>query len=287
MTVDTYLAPRRLDEALEALRGGAATILAGGTDLMVQSQSGKTPIGRKLVNIRRIPELSGVIRADGEIHIGALTTITELLENEIVRTHLPILAEACDHFASSQIRNAGTLGGNVCNASPAGDTLVPLLALGASVELAAKPDGAVTTRAMPLGEFIVGPGKTQRKPAELVTAVRIPVPPAGGVQRFFKFGTRPGLDIAAISLGLAAVMAGGALRHVRLALGAVGPVPMRGQRAESVLEGKRLDAARVEQAAAAARDEVHPISDVRASEWYRRELVHNMVKRMLTDVSQS
>ncbi|MCC6608135.1 MAG: xanthine dehydrogenase family protein subunit M [Burkholderiales bacterium] len=287
MTADTYLAPKRLDEALEALRGGEATILAGGTDLMVQSQSGKTPIGPKLVNIRRIAGLAGVVRADGEIHIGALTTIAELLEHELVRTHLPSLAEACDHFASSQIRNAGTLGGNVCNASPAGDTLVPLLALGASVELAAKPDAAVTTRAMPLGEFIVGPGKTQRKPAELLTAIRIPVPAAGGVQRFFKFGTRPALDIAAISLGLVTVKEGGVLRHVRLALGAVAPVPMRGVRAESMLEGRRLDPALIEAAAAAARDEVRPISDVRASDWYRRELVRNMVKRMLTDVSQS
>lgn len=287
MAVDTYLAPGRLDEALDALRAGGATILAGGTDLMVQSQSGKAPLGQTLVNIRRIPELRGVTPADGELRIGALSTITELLESELVRKCLPILAEACDHFASGQIRNAGTLGGNVCNASPAGDTLVPLLALGASVELASKPNGPVTTRVMPLGEFLVGPGKTQRKPGELVTAVRVPMPPAGSVQRFFKFGTRPGLDISAISLGLTAVKEGGALRHVRLALGAVAPVVMRGVRAESVLEGRRLEAALIEQAAAAARDEARPISDVRASDWYRRELVHNMVKRMLTDVSQS
>ncbi|MCL4802518.1 MAG: FAD binding domain-containing protein, partial [Burkholderiales bacterium] len=195
-TIDTYLAPTRLDEALEALRAGGATILAGGTDLMPQSQSGKTPLGRRLVNVRRVPELHGVVLASGALHIGALTTITGLMANELVRRHLPILIEACEHFASSQIRNVATLGGNVCNASPAGDTLVPLLALGAAVELACKPAGAVATRAMPLAEFVVGPGRTGRAPGELVTAVLVPVPPAGGVQRFYKFGTRPGLDIS-------------------------------------------------------------------------------------------
>ena len=287
MTVERYLAPRNLDEALEALRAGDATILAGGTDVMPQSESGKLPLRRTLVNVRRVSELTGIVLAKNEVRIGALTTISELMANPLIAKFFPMLVEAGDHFASEQIRNIATLGGNVCNASPAGDTLVPLLALDASVELAAKPNGSVETRATPLASFLAGPGKTHREPGELLVAVRIPLPPADHVQRFYKFGTRPALDISAIAIGLAAVKAKGVLSHVRLAYGAVAPVPMRGSHAEAVLEGKKLDPALIEQAAQAARDEIKPISDVRASDWYRRELVHNIVKRMLADVHES
>jgi xanthine dehydrogenase FAD-binding subunit len=286
MTVEHYVAARSLDEALVALRAGEATILAGGTDVMPQSESGKTPLRKTLVNIRRIPELAGITLAKNEVRIGALTTISEMMADDLIRKHFPILVEAGDHFASEQIRNAGTLGGNVCNASPAGDTLVPLLALGAVVELAAKPNGSVETRTTPLGAFLAGPGKTRREPGELLVAIRIPVPASGQVQRFYKFGTRPALDISAIAIGLVAVKTGGVLSHVRLAYGAVAPVPMRGSKTEAVLEGNKLTPELIEQAAQAARDEVKPISDVRASDWYRRELMHNIVKRMLADVHE-
>jgi len=107
------------------------------------------------------------------------------------------------------------------------------------------------------------------------------------VQRFYKSGTRPALDISAIAIGLAAVKAKGVLSHVRLALGAVAPVPMRGAKTEAVLEGKKLTPGLIDQAAQAARDEIRPISDIRASDWYRRELMHNMIKRMLADVHES
>jgi CO/xanthine dehydrogenase FAD-binding subunit len=286
MTVEHYYAPKHLDEALEVLRAGNATILAGGTDVMPQSESGKTPLRKTLVNIRRIAELTGIRLAKNEVRIGALTTISEMMANDLIRKHFPILVESGDHFASEQIRNAGTLGGNVCNASPAGDTLVPMLALDAVVELAAKPNGSVETHTTPLGSFLVGPGKTRRAQGELLVAIRIPVPPAGQVQRFFKFGTRPALDISAIAIGLAAVKTKGVLSHVRLAYGAVAPAIMRGSKTEAVLEGKRLTPELIEQAAQAAHDEVKPISDVRASDWYRRELMHNIVKRMLIDVHE-
>jgi xanthine dehydrogenase FAD-binding subunit len=287
MTVERYFAPKGLDEALEALRAGDATILAGGTDVMPQSDSGKVPLRKTLVNIRRVPELTGITLAKDEVRIGALTTITELMRDPLIRKHFPMLVEAGDHFASEQIRNAGTIGGNVCNASPAGDTLVPLLALDAVVELAAKPNGAVKTHTTPLGSFITGPGKTLRAPGELLVAIRIPVPPADHVQRFYKSGTRPALDISAIAIGFAAVRAKGVLSHVRLAFGAVAPVPMRGAKTEAILEGKKLAPELIDLAAQAARDEIKPISDVRASDWYRRELMHNIIKRMLADVHES
>jgi len=190
--IEQYVAPSSLEQAAEYLqRSGEVTILAGGTDLMPQSQGGRLKIKRTLMNIQHIPELKGIAIDGGAIRIGALATITEIMQSELIKKHLPILIEACDHFASDQIRNAATLGGNVCNASPAGDMLVPLLVLDAEVELASKPDGRLTRRRLPLSEFFVGPGKTRRAPSELLAGLRIGLPGAHHYARFFKFGTRP------------------------------------------------------------------------------------------------
>jgi len=209
------------------------------------------------------------------------------MRDPLVRAHFGILAEACDHFASDQLRNAATIGGNVCNASPAGDLLVPLLVLDGEAELASKPNGTVATRRMPLAEFFVGPGKTKRARDELLCGVWLPLPPAGFHGRFFKFGVRPALDISAIAIGIGGVRVGSVLTHARVAYGAVAPVPMRARRTEAALEGCTLDPAAIERIAGIARDEVRPIDDVRASAWYRRELVFNMTRRMLDDVAQA
>ncbi len=287
MAVEEYWAPASLPDALEHLRGGEVTILAGGTDLMPQTHAGRVTLKRGLLNVRRVPELRRVERAEGAVRIGALCTITELMRDPLVREHFGLLADACDHFASDQLRNAATIGGNVCNASPAGDTLVPLLALDAEVELASKPDGRVETRRVPLADFFTGPGRTARAPNELLCAIRLPLPPPGFVGRFFKFGTRPALDISAISIAIGGVRSGRALTHARVAYGAVAPVPLRARRTEAALEGVPLDAAAIDRVAATARDEVRPIDDVRASAWYRKELVFNMTRRILGDVAQA
>ncbi len=287
-TIERYLAPTCLEEALDCLhRHDGITILAGGTDLMPQSRAGRIRIQPTLLNIRRIPELQGIALEDGAIRIGALTTITELLASALVRTRLPALAEACNHFASDQIRNAGTIGGNISNASPAGDTLVPLLALDAEVELAAKPNGHIARRRLPIADYFTGPGRTRREPHELLAGVRIPLPAPGRVAHFFKFGTRPALDISTISIAIAGTLIDGALGDVRIAFGAVAPTPVRARRTEAVLEGRPLTPATIAGAAAVARDEVDPIDDVRASAWYRKELIHNMTKRMLDHVAQA
>ena len=283
--VERYAAPRALAEALDLLRAGDVTIVAGGTDLMPQSHSGKARFGSLLMNVRRIPELAGIALEGETVRIGALTSITALLESRLVRERLPILAEAADHFASEQVRNGATVGGNICNASPAGDMLVPLIVLDAAVELAAKPNGAVQMRSLPLQEFLTGPGRTARAPHELLTAVRVPLPPHGFVSRFYKHGTRPALDISTISIGIGGVKRGDRLENVRVVFGAVAPTPIRGYATERALEGRPLDAAIIEAAAQAAHDEVQPISDVRASAWYRRELVRNMTKRVLAHVA--
>jgi len=280
-----YFAPASLNQALERLTGGEVSILAGGTDLMPQAQAGKLRLKRTLMNIRRVPELIGVARQGGDICIGALTTITELMDNALVQQHLPVLVDACNHFASDQIRNAATLGGNICNASPAGDTLIPLLVLDARVELASKRRGKLHWRSLPLAEFFTGPGRTRRAPDELLVGVRIPLPDKGRVAYFHKFGTRPALDISTISIGIAGTLKHGTLSNVRVAFGAVAPTPVRAPLTERALEGKRLDADSIAQVAEVARNEVKPIDDVRATAWYRKEMIHNITRRMLSHVA--
>ncbi|MCC7168204.1 MAG: xanthine dehydrogenase family protein subunit M [Rhodospirillales bacterium] len=279
--VERYLAPTTLDEALKALAAGDATIVAGGTDVMPQSQAGRFKLGRTLVNIRRVAGLQGGAKEGDEIRLGALTTISQLREDSFIAQTLPVLAEAADHFASVQIRNMGTLGGNIGNASPAGDTLVPLLVLDAVVELRS----AKGMRRLRLDEFFTGPGKTKRTPDELITNIFVPAPKPGFVARFAKFGTRPALDISAVSVGVAGVLKDGKISNVRVAYGAVAPTPVRGKAAEAALEGKTLDAATLAAAAKAAQGEVKPISDQRATAWYRREMIHNLVKKVLADVA--
>lgn len=282
-----YFAPDSLDQALACLRDGEVTILAGGTDLTPQGQAGRVKFKATLMNIRHIAQLSGITREGNDIRIGALATITEIMEHPLVRQHLPVLAEACNHFASDQIRNAATLGGNICNASPAGDTLVPLLVLDAQVELASMPEGEVINRSMALSSFFVGPGKTKCAAGELVNCVRIPIPSANHVARFYKHGTRPALDISTISIGIAGTRKDGALTQVRVAFGAVAPTPIRALQTEQALEGQPLDEAAIERIASVARDEVKPIDDVRASAWYRSEMIHNITKRILSHVAQA
>jgi len=284
--IERYVAPRSLEEAAEILRAGNVTILAGGTDVMPQTQAGRMAFQPVLMNIRRIPGMSGIERADEVVRIGPLTTITELMDSALVRERFGILWQSCDHFASDQIRNAATLGGNLCNASPAGDTLVPLLVLDARVVLSSKPDGVLETRTVPVAGFFTGPGKTTRAAVELLVAIELPLPPVGFHGEFYKLGARPALDISGVSIGLGGVREGKKLRNVRVAFGAVAPTPVRAPRTEAVLEGKVLDALTIEGAARMAAAEVQPISDVRASAWYRTEMIRNNLRRMLEDASQ-
>ena len=250
---------------------------------MPQSRIGKLKLQPVLMSLRRVPELRGIREETGVVRLGALVTISELLESALVRERLGVLWQACDHFASDQIRNAATVGGNLCNASPAGDTLVPLLALDARAVLASKPNGKVQERRVPLAEFFTGPGRTVRTGAELLAAVEVPLPPKDAVGEFYKHGTRPGLDISAIAIAFAARREGKVLRNVRVAFGAVAPTPIRAPRTEAALEGRAPDEPTLEAAASAALGEVRPISDLRASDWYRRELIHNMLKRVVNN----
>jgi CO/xanthine dehydrogenase FAD-binding subunit len=283
-TMTAYVAPRRLDEALQVMADGDATLLCGGTDLAPQTESGTRQYKSKLLNIRRIEELGGIAAKGGEIRIGATTTVSEIRRSAVLADIAPVLVQAAERFASEQIRNAASVGGNICNASPAGDMIPPLLVLGAAVELACWQGGAVQTRRVPLEQFFVRPGRTVMRAEELLTAVVFDRPQADFVARFRKSGPRPALEISTVSVALGARLAGGRLSDVRVAMGSVAPTPLRARHVEAALEGKPLDAATIAAAVAATAQDAKPIDDVRASAWYRGHLVKVFVEEVLNDV---
>ena len=285
-TVKEYLVPRTLPEAVQALADGPAILFAGGTDVMPQTRSGRRPFEPRLMNIRRLPDMRGVSSEDGRFRIGALTSITDILKNSALREQVPVLAGAADCFASGQVRNSATIGGNICNASPAGDMIIPLLLLDATVELASWHNGELSSRSIPLSEFFTAPGRTVMQVNEILTQVCFRVPVAEWVGCFRKFGTRPALDIAIVSVGVGGVRANGCLRDARVAFGAVAPTPMRGYKTEAALGGTDLNAGVIGALARTASEEVSPISDVRASAWYRTQLIEELTKRSLYDVAE-
>jgi len=277
-----FHAPRTLDEALEILRdnGAATCVLAGGTDVMVRIRRGVVPAERTtLLSVHRIAGIRGCRREDGELVVGAATTAADLGREPLVTECAPILAHVADRLASAQVRNAATIGGNLANASPAGDLINPLLLLDARLVLASSRG----RRTVAVEEFFTGPGKSVLRPDELLVEVRIDVPPPDRVFRFQKAGTRPAMECSVVTVGLAFTATGQVLEQVRVAFGSSAPTPLRGRKTEAVLEGRRATPEVVERAAGTAKEEVSPISDIRGSECYRRELVGAFVKRLLHD----
>ena len=285
--IEEYCAPSTLDEAAKLLADGQATVLAGGTDLMVQSDAGRITPKKRLVNIRHIEALRGISEREDRIHIGALVTITELLSDPLIAAKAPVLTAMADRFASNQIRNMATIAGNICNASPAGDAIQPLLVLDADVELASWNGAEIVTRSVPIAEFFTGPGKTVGMSGELVTGVSFTTPPPGFVARFAKSGPRPALEISTVSMALGGVVANNTFKNVRISFGAAAPTPIRAHQTEAFLTGKKLDAETIDQAAKIAAKEVMPIDDVRASSWYRQHLVGVYARRLLLDVADN
>ncbi len=280
----TVLAPDRLDTALSALADDPGlTVLAGGTDLMVEVNYGhRRPDG--VLSLRRLAELRHwhVTPADGdrpgEVVLGAATTFSTLLGPELAAL-LPALAQAARTVGSPQIRNTGTIGGNLATGSPAGDTLPVLAAHGASVDLA----GATGRRAVPVAGFLTGPKRTDLRPGELIAAVRVPLVP--GPAEFLKIGVRNAMVIAVANCAL---LADTTRRTVRCALGSVGPVPVRDAEAEAWAAeridwegGSACDPAVAAEFGARMAEASRPIDDHRATAAYRRHAVGVLARRAL------
>lgn len=271
-----YIEPRTPEEIVASLTeyGNQACLMAGGTDLLVQMKmERRSPTC--LVSLGRIPGLRRVKHEEG-LELGATASVWRVGTAAAVRERYTALAEACRAFSTIQIMVMATVGGNLCNASPAADTAPPLLVFGARVRLVS-PSG---TREVPLDEFFTGPGQTVLGAAEFLESIRAPAPAEPTGSAFLKVA-RVAADISKVCVAVKLVREAARVRECRIALGAVAPTPRRAVRAESVLVGDPLTATAVEEAARLAREEIEPITDVRSTAAYRRHVAGVLVRDAL------
>jgi carbon-monoxide dehydrogenase medium subunit len=218
--------------------------------------------------------------SDAGLKLGAYVSVSRVLEDGEIKKNYPALCAACREFAGPPIRNRATLGGNIINASPAADLLPPLIAYDADVVLSSTGG----ERVLPLADFFVGPGHSVIEPDEVLTRINLPPLPQRSAAKFIKLGQRRSMAISLVNLTTRlSVDHAGAVREARIVLGSVAPVPMRAVKTEEFLVGKLLSDELLREAAKMAREEVSPISDVRASQSYRLEMTEVLVRRALTD----
>ena len=276
-----YLEPATVVDAARTLAqyGNRARVLAGGTDLLIQMQHGRHQPDA-VVSLGRIPELREITWDPARgLRVGGAATLRQVENHPTVIENYPALEVGAREVGSVQIRNLGTLAGNAANASPSADTSPALLAYDAEVELVGANG---VSRALPVGEFWTGPGRTALQAGEFIVAIRLPAPPAGLRSLYRKLAVRKAMDLAMVGVGLSLVPQGDSASHVRIALGAVGPVCFRAAEAEAALQsGGR---AAIDEAARLAAAASSPIDDQRASAAYRRAMVQRLVASGLTQL---
>ncbi len=274
-----YHEPTSLQETVEILAqyGDQAKLLAGGTDLIIMMRRGRIR-PEHIVGLSNVPGLDH-LQMNGDCTIGALATHRSIEKWWALKGAILALVEGAQVVGGHQVRNIATIGGNLCNASPAADTPPPLLCFDARVHLSG-PNG---TRVVPLDEFFTGPGQTLRDPAEVLTEIVMPPPPPHTGSAFLKAGRRRAMEISIVNVAARITLEddGKTCQDARIALGAVAPTPIRARAAEEFLRGKYLEASVISEAGRRAVAESRPISDVRASADYRRRLVEIMVERAI------
>ncbi len=271
-----YFQPSSLSEMLRLLDrfGDRGKIIAGGTDLVPQLKAREIPPPQCIFDIENIDKLH-FIKDEGEIiRIGPIVTHHTLQASSVIDEKVPILKEAINHLGTPQIRNVGTIGGNLCNASPAADTAPPLMVLGAHLKIL----DAEGDRKIPIEKFFQSAKKTFLTASELLTEIIIPrqTDEYGGA--FMKIGKRAGHDISLANGAVMIKLREGRIKDARIALGSVAPIPMRALKAETFLRGKACTEENVQKASRIASTEISPISDVRASAEYRRHVVEFLVE---------
>jgi carbon-monoxide dehydrogenase medium subunit len=281
MTPFSYRKVSALEEAFDLLDqyGQKAAILAGGTALLVKMRNGSFRPDL-LIDLKGIPGLDGVhYEEERGLRIGTLASIHRLETSSLIQERFGGICEAASSLGSYQVRCRATLGGNICNAFPAADMVPPLITLGAQARIAAKKG----ERYLPLEEFFSGPGKTHLRPGELLLEVQIPQPGSPVASSYAKHGFRNALDLAVVgvAVSLSSSSEKGRCAEARIALGAAGPVPVRARKAEDVLRGQKLDEKIIARAAELAAGEIQPVTDIRASAGYRREMVRVLTRRAL------
>lgn len=278
-----YLEASSLEEAVSLLSkyDGKARVIAGGTDLIVQMRRGMKNPGY-IIHIGKIKGLDSICDdKEKGLRIGALTTIRALEKSSEVRGRYGVISEAASQLACFGIRNTATLGGNLCNASPSADTAPILIGLSAVVKIVG-PGGE---REVLLEDFFTGPGTTVLKTAEILVETAVPrIPPRTGAI-YLKHGIRNSIDLALV--GVAGVITlekeGDRVQEAKLVLGAVAPTPMRARKAEGLLKGKEITDAVIVEVGRVASEEARPITDVRATAEYRRDMVDVFTKRAVRE----
>lgn len=274
--------PASLPEVLDLLGRyeEGVKLIAGGTDLLVQMKQGLIRPAR-LINLLPLNDLKGIGTTERGLRIGALSRHADLERSTLLRGGWILLARACHKVGSPQIRHLGTLGGNLCNASPSADTAPGLLVLEAEVYLASLRG----ERRVSLETFFKGPGQTVLQEGELLKEVIIPPPPHQSRVSYLKLGRRKSMDLALVSVAVLLTLGPGGktFGQVRIGLGSVAPTPIRAREAEKRLVGEPVVEEAIQEAAEVASRECIPITDLRASAEYRREMVKVLVKRAIKD----
>ena len=278
-----YQRVNTVSEALEVLSGNNETlkILAGGTDLLVMIQENLISPG-ELLDISRIEELKGIEEDEGRIRLGALVTHGRIAESSLLREKALPLVESCTEVGSPQIRNLGTIGGNLVMASPSGDSIPALYVLGAEVILASKEG----ERSIPIEDFLIGVKKSVIRPEELLVAVTFPGMRADDRGFFKKLGQRKALAISKVSISAIVSLRDGVVTSIRIALGAVATTVIRIPRTESFLVGQDLTPEVISEASRICSEESRAITDIRSTASYRDEMAGVLLARGLEEIAE-
>jgi carbon-monoxide dehydrogenase medium subunit len=274
------LQPRSLREALQLKHdaGERAKLLAGGTDLLVLLKERKVRT-EAVISLGRLRELNYIRRSQEGITLGALVTHSAVAASEIMKEKFPDLAEACAQIGAAQIQNLGTVGGNLCNASPAADTAPPLLLSEALLTLASTRG----TRRVSIDDFFLGPRRTVLQPDEILTDIFLPHAVGRRGATYLKLGRRQAMEIAIVGLGVAIHLNGSdrVVSECRIAMGSVAPTVVRARAAEEILRAREINDQLIDEIAAVAADAARPISDLRASAEYRLDMIRVLCRRAI------
>lgn len=278
----TYESPKTIADAVKLLaaHGDKARPLSGGTDLVIQLRAG-TRRPEFVVDVKHIPELTRIsFSMQHGLHLGAAVSCIEIYENAEMRRNYPGLTEAAHLIGSLQIQSRASVGGNLCNGSPAGDSTPALIALGAKARLVG-PSGE---RVVPVETFITGPARTVLQPGELLVELLIDAPGKHSSDAYLRFIPRNEMDIAVVGVGGSVTLDLDDDRVIdaRIALGAVGPTPIVATEAAKAIIGKKLDATTLDNAARAASAAATPIDDMRGTAEFRRHIAGVLTRRVLT-----
>ena len=274
-----YFEPKTLEAALTLLteNGKSACVLAGGTDVLVKMRNGRL-MPKTVIGLQRIESLNSIDFDPAKgLTIGAMARISDVVNHPDIMRVYPALSHAAGVMANVQVRNMGTIAGNLCNAAPSAENAPPLMAMGAQVTTV----GPTGSRDIPLDQFFRGPGLTKIEASEIMTSIFVPLPARRSGASYKRISARCGVDIAAVCVGAMVACTEEVCSEVRIVLGAVAPVPMRAPKAEGIIQGQKLTRDLVEEAAAQAAEESKPISDVRATADYRKKMVEVLTFRAL------